>query len=114
VVLVAACSKGHPPPVAPGDPIYARAEVQLASMKAECDGLVTAFETWKQCPNAEDDQKESIDEWIEVAREDFTAGSKANLDDKAQHEIAVRCRRAADSVRAAAERCSHGKRPKRD
>jgi hypothetical protein len=113
VVALLACSKS-PPAVAPGTPIYARADVQLDTMKVECDALIAAFQSWKVCPNAEDEQRESIDAWIERAKQDFAAGDKVKLDDKAQHEIAVRCHRAAASVKAAVERCSNGKMPKND
>jgi hypothetical protein len=83
-------------------------------MDAECNGLIHAFEAWKQCPNLEDEQKPYVESLIERAHLDFAAAQKSQPDDRAQKEIARRCRRAAQSVKAATERCSHGHAPKAD
>jgi hypothetical protein len=83
-------------------------------MDAECNGLIAAFETWKQCPNLEDEQKTYVENLIERAHLDFAAAQKSQPDERAQKEIARRCRRAALSVKAATERCSNGRPPKPD
>jgi len=111
LVLIAACHH-EVPPVAPGPPIPAEPEVAVASMTEECAGVVKALEAWKSCPNADDDEKEYIDAWIERAHTDFAAAEKAKPDAKAEHNIAHTCRKAADSVHAAIERCHAGKRPR--
>ena len=83
-------------------------------MQAECDGLIAAFEAWKNCPNIEDEQKTYIENLIERAHLDFAAAQKSQPEERAQKEIARRCRRAASSVKAATERCANGKAPKAD
>ena len=109
---IAACHS-DPPPVAPGEPIAASPEVSLDTMDAECDGLLAAFARYKQCPNLDDDDRWSVDAWIQRAQEDFAAGKKANPDAGAQHAIAAACHKAIGSVDAANERCHNGPRPKR-
>lgn len=103
---------GEPPPVAPGDPIAAAAEVSLGTMAAECDGLTAALADYKKCPNLDDYDREDIDAWIERAQQDFAAGKKANPDANAQRAIAAACHKAIASVTAANERCHAGPRPK--
>lgn len=98
-----------PPPVAPGPPIPAEPELAVESMKTECGQMVEMLLIWKQCPNLDEDERDYIDAWVERANMDFAAGDKAHPDEKAQHQMAHNCRRAANSVRAATERCSNGK-----
>jgi hypothetical protein len=98
--------------VAPGEPIPAAAEVELGTMDAECNGLVSALASYKQCANLDDDDRWSIDAWTDRAQEDFAAGKKANPEPNAQHAIAAACRKAVASVMAANERCHNGPRPR--
>lgn len=107
----AACGPG-PAPVAPGPPIPAEPDLAVDTMAVECGALVTSLETWKQCKNLEEEERDYIVAWIERATMDFAAGTKANPDDKALHAMAHNCRRATSSVVAATERCHNGKRPK--
>jgi hypothetical protein len=109
VAYLVACGGKPPPPVAPGPPISAAPDLSVGSMQEECDGLVAALETWKQCTNLEEGQKGSIEAWIERAHIDFAAAVKAQPEARAQHEIALRCHRAAGSIKAATERCGNGK-----
>lgn len=83
-------------------------------MDAECNGLIAAFEAWKQCPNIEDDQKTYIENLLERAHLDYAAAQKSKPDEPSQKEIARRCRRAATSVKFATERCTNGRAPKPD
>ena len=106
------CAKA-PPPVKPGPPIPAQPVTDLGGMVEECDGMVAALATFKQCPNLEVDDRADLDDWIERAGKDFAAGRKATPDDpNAQRAIALACRRATRSVQAANERCLAGPRPK--
>src|SRR5262249_59150778 len=82
------CHQG-PPPVAPGAPIAAPPEVALGTMDAECDGLLGALATYKQCPNLEEEDRLDIDAWTERAQQDFAAGKKANPEPNAQRAIAA-------------------------
>lgn len=109
--LACACH-GEPPPVAPGEPIAAPAEVELGTMDAECEGLLTALGVYKQCPNLDEDDRFDIDAWSQRAREDFAAGKKADPEPNAQRAIAAACHKAAASVTAANERCHAGPRLK--
>lgn len=111
--LASACH-GEPPPVAPGEPIAAPIEVELGSMDAECEALLTAFERYKQCPNLDAYDRADTDAWIERARQDFAAGKKANPEPNAQRAIAAACRKAVASMTAATERCRAGPRPVED
>ena len=97
----------------PGEPIPVPPEVTLGSMEAECDGLLVALGTYKQCPNLNDDDRYSIDAWSEVAQQDFAAGKKASPEPNAQHAIAAACHKAIASVQAATIRCQAGPSPKR-
>jgi len=110
--LGAACH-ADPPPVAPGEPIPPAPEVALGTMDAECDGLVAALASYKECPNLDDDDRWNIDAWTERAQQDFTAGKKARPEPNAQRAIAAACHKAAASVMAANERCHAGPRPPR-
>lgn len=111
--LAAGCH-GEPPPVAPGEPIAAPAEVTLGTMDVECEALISALALFKQCPNLDDDDRASIDAWSERAQQDFAAGKKANPEPNAQHAIAAACRKAVASVTAANERCRAGPKPVED
>ena len=108
--LAGGCHR-DPPPVAPGEPIPAAPEVTLDTMDAECDGLIAALATYKQCPNLDDDDRWDIDAWTERAQQDFAAGKKAKPEPNAQRAIAAACRKAIGSVAAANERCHAGPRP---
>ena len=101
-----------PPAVAPGAPIPAEPDLHVESMKTECGQMVEMLLVWKQCPNLDEDERTYIDAWVERANQDFAAADKAHPDDKAQHQMAHNCRRAANSVRAATERCGNGKAPR--
>ena len=81
-------------------------------MVEECDALTLALSTFKACPNLELADREDLDNWIERAGKDFTAGRKANPEPNAQKAIALACSRATRSVQAATERCLAGPRPK--
>jgi len=81
-------------------------------MVAECDGLISALESYKRCPNLEKADREDLDGWIARAQKDFAAGRKAKPEPNAQSVIALACFRAATSVEAATERCNAGPRPK--
>jgi hypothetical protein len=102
--------RGEPPPVAPGTPIAAPPEVALATMDAECDGLIAALADYKRCPNLEDEDRADIDAWIERAQQDFAAGKKASPEPSAQRAIAAACHKAVASVKAANQRCHAGRR----
>ena len=104
---------GDPPPVAPGEPIAAPADVALGTMDAECDGLLSALASYKECPNLDEDDKGDIDAWIERTQQDLAAGKKANPEPNAQRAIASACHKAIASVTAANERCHAGRRPVR-
>ena len=103
---------GKQPPVPPGQPIAAPAEVTLGTMDVECEALLAALGLYKQCPNLDDDDRAEIAAWSERAQQDFAAGKKANPEPNAQHAIAAACRKAVTSVTAANERCHAGPKPK--
>ena len=111
LVLLGSCGAPPPPAQAPGVPIPAEPEIAVATMSEECAALVTALEAWKDCPNADEQDRYLIDAWVERATMDFAAATKAQPDARAQHAIAHNCRRATSSVLAATERCSNGKKP---
>jgi hypothetical protein len=113
-LALAACVRKDPPPVTPAPPLPADPELQLESMQIECDAMLGALTSFKTCENLEDEDRETIDDWIERANSDFTASRKANPEPNAQKAIAAACRKATDSVRAATERCHAGPRPKID
>ncbi len=112
VVGLAGCHS-DPPPVAPGEPIPAAAEVQVDSMDTECNALVAAITTYGECPYGDDDDKAYAKQLAQVAQESFDAGRKGNPDAPSQHVIALACHRATVSVRNATERCANGPKPKR-
>lgn len=100
-----------PPPVPPGEPIPAPAEVTLGTMEVECEALVAALALFRECPNLDDDDRADLDAWSERAQQDFAAGKKANPEPNARHAIAAACRKAVSSVTAANERCHAGPKP---
>jgi len=110
VALWLGCHRDQPP-VPPGQPIGAPAEVTLGTMDVECEGLLSALGLYKQCPNLDDEDRAEIDAWSERAQQDFAAGKKANPEPNAQHAIAAACRKAVTSVTAANERCHAGPNP---
>lgn len=110
-LALAACH--GPPPVAPGEPITAAAEISLGTMDAECDGLIAALSAYKLCPNLDDDDRWDVGSWIEHAQQDLAAGRKAKPEANAQQAIAGACHKAAASVAAANERCHAGPKPPR-
>lgn len=113
-LLAIACGGKEPPPVRPAAPLPADPPVTLGTMQAECDGFLAALSAYKGCPNLEEHESEHVQAWIERAQLDLAAGKKAEIEPNAQQQAAGACRRAADSVKAAHERCRNGKRPKGD
>ncbi len=111
MAFLAACA-APPAPVAPGPPIPAEPDLAVATMAIECAAFVASLETWKQCTNLDEAEREYVEAWIERANMDFAAGAKAKPDEKAQHAIAHNCRRGTTSVLAATERCRNGRTPK--
>src|SRR5215470_18116134 len=87
----------EPPPVPPGEPIAAPAEVTLGTMEVECEALLSALALYRQCPNLDDEDRAELDAWSERAQQDFAAGKKANPDGNAQNAIAAACRKAVAS-----------------
>lgn len=112
VLAVSACALRDPPSVTPATPLPADPVIQLQPMQAECDSMVGALEAYKACPNLEPEDIEDLDAWIETANRNFAASRKAAPEENAQHAIAAACRKATDSVKAAALRCAAGPRPK--
>ena len=112
LVLLTACASAQSTPVKPATPLPADPDVQLQSMQIECDAMVAALETFKACPNHEDEDRESIDAWIETANRNFAASRKAKPEPNAQKAIAGACHKATLSVTAATERCLAGPKPK--
>jgi hypothetical protein len=90
----------------------AEPEAQIGTMDAECNALLAQLAIWHDCPNVEDNEAAAIKSTIEYAENDFAVGKKGLPDEAAQHEIAIRCHRAAASVAAAVERCRAGKPPR--
>ena len=113
LLAVCACARKDPPsPVTPAAPLPADPEVALESMQLECDAMVAALAIYKECTHHEDEDRENIQAWIEIANRNFAASRKANPEPNAQKAIAGACRKATDSVKAANERCLAGPRPK--
>ena len=112
LAIAAALGCHHaPPPVPPGEPIAAPAEVTLGTMEVECEALLSALALFKQCPNLDDEDRAELEAWFERAQQDFAAGKKANPEPNAQHAIAAACRKAVTSVTAANQRCHAGPKP---
>ena len=110
VLAMIACHS-DPPPVAPGEPIPAASEVSVEAMDVECDGLVAAYQTYGDCPNAPEEIHAWVKQVVELAQDSFAAGKKGKPDDKSQHVIALACHKAAVSVKNATIRCLAGKPP---
>lgn len=111
-LALVACSRVDPPAkTTPVTPVYADPEIQLESMQVECDSMVAALSTYKECPNLEDEDRDDLHGWIEIAQRNFEASTRSNPDANAQRTIAAACRKATVSVSAAHERCKAGKRP---
>jgi hypothetical protein len=102
------------PPVKPGPPISAQADVPLETADAECAGLVAALDSYGKCPNLDEGGRHWAEAAIEAAEESWAAGKKAKPDEPSLHAIAAACHRATESMRAATVRCMNGKRPKAD
>ena len=113
VVGLQACHS-DPPPVAPGDPIPAPAEIVVDTMDVECNDLVEALLKYGDCPNNDEDDKAWAQRVAETAQQSFEAGKKGKPDAPSQHVIALACHKATLSVQHATERCSNGKRPRVD
>ncbi|MBA3393086.1 MAG: hypothetical protein H0T89_10600 [Deltaproteobacteria bacterium] len=113
-VLAAGCARRDPPPVKPAPPLPADPARELQTMQIECDGMIAALAAYKACPNLEEADLAHLDDWIETADRAFAASRKAKPEPNAQNAIAGACRKATESVRAAAERCAAGPRPKID
>ena len=112
-LVLGACRK-PPPPVAPGPPIPAEADVVVGSMHDECGALLGAFDTWKRCPNLDETGRANLDAWRDHAKLSFDAGEKTRPEPKADHAMALACRRGLVSVGAAIERCGNGKAPREE
>lgn len=114
-LISVACAHRDPIPTGPPPPPLPAADTpHLGTMEAECDGLVVALTSYRECPNLEDEEDAELDAWIERANRDFAASRKANPEPNAQSAIAEACHKATDSVNAAHERCNAGPRPKVD
>ncbi len=81
-------------------------------MQIECDALLAALATYRDCKNHDPGEVEEVEAWIDTANRNLAAGKKANPEANAQKAIAGACHRAAVSVKAATERCHAGPRPK--
>lgn len=115
VLVLTACARvDRPSPVTPAAPLPADPEITLESMQRECDLMIAALQAYEACPNLEDEDREDIEAWIEIANRNFAASRKANPEPNAQKAIAGACRKATDSVKAATLRCEAGPRPKED
>lgn len=111
--LLTACSLRDPPsPIKPAAPLPADPPIQLQSMDVECDGLLSALATYRECEYHDEDDREAITAWIELAKRNLDAGRKAKPEPNAQNAIAGACHRATTSVKAANERCLAGPTPK--
>jgi hypothetical protein len=109
LLVIAACSLREPvSPVKPAEPLPADPPVTLDTMQVECDALLAALATYKECPHHERNDVEKVEAWIEAANRNLDAGKKANPEPNAQKAIAGACHRAAVSVKAANDRCLAG------
>jgi hypothetical protein len=114
VALAASCSHPAAPPVAPGQPLPAEEDLVVGTMDDECNGLTKALATYGECENLDPEEKTWAHEVVLVAEQSFEAGKKAAPDALGQRAIAVSCRKATDSIKAATERCHAGRRPPPD
>src|SRR5512143_2954506 len=69
-----------PPPVAPGEPIPAPAEIVVDTMDVECNGLVAAILEYGACPNNDEDDQAWAKRVAEAAQQSFEAGKKGKPD----------------------------------
>jgi hypothetical protein len=111
--MFAACSLREPvSPVKPAEALPADPPVKLDTMQVECDGLLAALASYKDCPHHEPADVAEVESWIDAANRNLAAGTKSNPEPNAQKAIAGACHRAMVSVKAATERCLAGPRPK--
>lgn len=96
----------------PAKPLPADPPIKLETMQIECDAMLAALATYKECKNLEPEDKAELDGWLEAANRSLAAGKKANPEPNALNAMAGACRKATDSVKAATERCHNGKAPK--
>jgi hypothetical protein len=101
-------------PVAPGPPLAAEPDTQLASMDAECAGLEKAIVAWGACPNLDGEERDWLRSLVDAAEQGFAAGRRGNPDEDNQRAIALACHRAAVSIGYATQRCNAGPKPKVD
>lgn len=113
LTMIAACHHADPP-VAPGPPLPAEPDIQVASMDAECSGLEKAIDAWEACPHLDDEEREWLRAVSEYAEQSFAAGRKGKPDAESQRAIALACHRAAVSIGHADERCKAGPKPRVD
>ena len=113
LTVIAACHHADPP-VTPGPTLPAEPDIQLASMDDECGGLQKAIETWRDCPNLDEEDRDWLRAVSDAAEESFAAGKKGKPDAEAQRAIALACHRAAVSIGHATERCMAGPKPRVD
>jgi hypothetical protein len=114
LLTLVGCALNTPPsPIKPAAPLPADPPIVLDTMKAECDGLLSALATYKDCKNLEHEDAVEIEGWLKVAERNLAAGTKVNPEPNAQKAIAGACHRASTSVKAANARCLAGPRPKR-
>lgn len=95
----------------PAAPLPADPPVKLDTMKVECDALLAALATFRECPFHEERDVREVEAWIEAATRNLEAGTKVNPEPNAQKAIAGACHRAMVSVKAATERCLAGPKP---
>jgi hypothetical protein len=113
IFVLAACS--HPQTaVPPGPPIPAEPDLAVGTADEECAAFEAALDTWTKCPNMDDDKRAWIRATKDFAEESYAAGKKSALEPQVLHAIAVRCRRAASSVKSATIRCNAGREPRVD
>ena len=112
-IVCGACHHGDPP-VKPGPPLAAEPDITVVSMDDECNGLTKAIETWRQCPNLEDEERAWMKSLVEYADTMFAAGRAGHPEADAQRAIAVACHRAAISITNANTRCLAGPKPRVD
>lgn len=102
------------PPVAPGEPIRAEAEIALESADAECGDFIAALEHYGACRNADDDLRSWAKRVAELFTSSFQASQRSRPDAEADRVMAQACHRAAQSVLDATARCETGKPPVSD
>src|SRR5262245_33773865 len=95
LALLVACTRHADPPVAPAPPLPAEPEAKVGKMDEECNAFLAGLATWHDCPNLTNNEAAGIKATLEFAESSFAVGKKAELDEPSQHEIAIRCHRAA-------------------